>query len=232
MIFDTSGTLFLTAGNTGQILSITPDGTQSIFASGLVNPRGLAFDAGGNLYVAEGGSGSIYKYTTSGTRSTYATGLSGANGIAFDSSGNLFVGTQSTITEVAPDGTQSVFASGFGSPTDLTFDSAGNLFFGAITTNAVILKITPGGSQSVFAGKVFASGLAFDDHGNLWAATIDALDEYAPDGTGGIVWQDGARYSAIAFQVPEPSALGLLLIGSLVLLSSRRSSRPPLTGLA
>ncbi len=231
MIFDKSGTLFLTEFNAGQIISITPDGTQSVFASGLVHPGGLAFDASGNLYVGEGGSGSILKYTTNGIRSTYATGLS-PSGIAFDSSGNLFVGNHSTIMEIAPNGTQSVFASGFNNASALVFDSSGNLFAGATTTNAVVLKITPDGAISTFATRVFPGGLTFDDHGNLWIASISGIYEYAPNGTGGALISDGVKYSGIAFQAPEPSALGLLSIGSLALLWSRRRSRLVTTGLS
>src|SRR5215813_9948583 len=35
------------------ILEFTPDGTQSTYATGLDNPRGLAFDSIGNLFAAE-----------------------------------------------------------------------------------------------------------------------------------------------------------------------------------
>src|SRR5438094_10260402 len=35
------------------ILEYTPSGTQSVYASGLLFPRGLAFDSTGNLFAAE-----------------------------------------------------------------------------------------------------------------------------------------------------------------------------------
>src|SRR5881628_3442896 len=38
-------------GGNHEIFEFTPDGTQSIYASGLDNPRGLAFDSIGNLFA-------------------------------------------------------------------------------------------------------------------------------------------------------------------------------------
>jgi len=50
-------------GVSGAIFEFTPDGTQSIFVSGLSYPQGLAFDNAGNLFVVENGTGSILKFT-------------------------------------------------------------------------------------------------------------------------------------------------------------------------
>src|SRR5215469_7530733 len=46
--------LYVSANAPGshKIFEFTPDGTQSIYASGLDNPRGLAFDSIGNLFAA------------------------------------------------------------------------------------------------------------------------------------------------------------------------------------
>src|SRR6266566_2987049 len=81
----------LFAVDVASIDEFTPNGVQSIFASGLNNPRGLAFDRAGNLFVADAGSGAVYKFTPEGVRTTFAAVQLGANGLAFDRAGNLFV---------------------------------------------------------------------------------------------------------------------------------------------
>src|ERR1043166_139171 len=75
-----------------------PDGSASIFASGLLRPRGLAFDSFGNLFVATldtatrfDGRGQILKFAPNGTVTVFAVGLDFPEGLAFDGAGNLYV---------------------------------------------------------------------------------------------------------------------------------------------
>src|SRR4029077_13977148 len=98
--------LFVSANGTannggGFIYEYNPGGVQSIFASGLSRPRGVAFDHFGNLFVVtntlDSVSGtfqpSIAKITPDGVQSTFAT-ISGdffGSGLAMDASGNIFV---------------------------------------------------------------------------------------------------------------------------------------------
>jgi sugar lactone lactonase YvrE len=188
--------LFVSAGkdssSQGVIYEYTTNGTQSIFASGLVNPGSLAFDSAGNLFEDGGGSiGAIYKYTTNGTRSTFATGLTNYAGLAFDSAGNLFVANQGTgngasIFKYTPDGTRSAFASGLNwYPGWLAFDSAGNLFVTDQTDadGGVVYKFTPDGTQSVYAsGLGYTRGLAFDSTGNLFVAGGGYIYKFTTNG--------------------------------------------------
>ena len=114
-----------------QILKYTPDGTKSVFASGLDAVGQLAFDRAGNLFVTESSQpGAILKFAPDGTKSTFASGLSLPGWPAFDGAGNLFVresfGDIANILRFTPSGTKSTFASG-GYFSGLTFDSAGNL---------------------------------------------------------------------------------------------------------
>jgi DNA-binding beta-propeller fold protein YncE len=60
----------------GNIVEITPDGTQSTFASGFYSPAGLAFNSAGNLFVANTGDLNITEITPDGTQSIYATTVS------------------------------------------------------------------------------------------------------------------------------------------------------------
>lgn len=179
-----------TNGN-GSIYEYAPSGVQSLFASNLSEPRGVAFDHFGNLFVANNTfddpsqtfQGTIVKITPGGAQSLFAT-IAGdffLEVLAFDSSGNLYVmaidntdlNLASTIYKFTPDGVQSTFGSvpeqGFG----LAFDSAGNLF---ATGGATIYKFTPDGTRSVFVDPSAFNpdhgpqGLAFDRFGNLFVA--------------------------------------------------------------
>ncbi len=65
----------LYATDNSSIRIYAPDGSASIFASGLPRPRGLAFDGSGNLFVAtldtsttfHDGKGQILKFGSDGT---------------------------------------------------------------------------------------------------------------------------------------------------------------------
>jgi len=82
LAFDSAGNLFVsTGGDPGNdtILAFTPNGMESIFATGLTNPRGLAFDSFGNLFVAESNpapDGDILKFAAGGGAPTvFASGI-------------------------------------------------------------------------------------------------------------------------------------------------------------
>ena len=185
----------------GSIYEYTPTGVQSLFASGLSEPRGVAFDHFGNLFVANTAfddpsqtfQASIVKITPDGVQSTFAT-LDGnlfGEDLAFDRAGNLFVvaidqndepNFASTIYKFMPDGTQSMFGTLPFQTFGLAFDSEGNLFAACagvpeVANSASIYKFTPGGTRSVFADQSdfgpFSGpvGLAFDRFGNLFAST-------------------------------------------------------------
>jgi hypothetical protein len=175
--------LFVSGSDAGgvKIFEFTPNEVQSIFASGLNAPNGLAFDGAGNLFVADAG-GSILKFTPDGAQTTFASGLDGAWALAFDSAGNLFVTDgldivgpgHAHIYKFSPNGTRTTFASGLLAPEALAFDSAGNLFVlegGDIDgLGAAIFKFTPAGKKSTFASPFLCigPGLAIDSANNLF----------------------------------------------------------------
>ena len=58
----------LVEGNEGgpggdAILVFAPDGTESAFATGLADPRGIAFDPSGDLFVAEIKAAAVRRYS-------------------------------------------------------------------------------------------------------------------------------------------------------------------------
>jgi sugar lactone lactonase YvrE len=87
LIFDKSGNLVASASDpqgNGEILKFAPDGTKTVFATGLINgPRGMAYDSSGNLFVAEVPStttGDILKFTPAGVKTTFASGIGVSTG--------------------------------------------------------------------------------------------------------------------------------------------------------
>ena len=132
------GDLYLPQAEEGTILKFSPDGTKSMFASGLDQPGGVAFDRAGNLFVSVGPGQfrDITKITPGGEMTVFATGISIPGGLAFDGVGNLYVtfstGDTGSIWKFTPDGAKSLFGSyhGFesGSPIALAFNAAGDLY--------------------------------------------------------------------------------------------------------
>jgi hypothetical protein len=90
LAFDSTGNLFVsTEGDPGNdtILEFTPNGMESTFATGLINPRGLAFDGSGYLFVAESNpapDGDILKFAAGGGAPTvFASGIDVPEFLAF-----------------------------------------------------------------------------------------------------------------------------------------------------
>lgn len=213
LAFDSAGNLFVACNicvgrcevTRPTILKITPDGTQTVFATMPVSftAEGLAIDHSDNVFVLAVkpfNLSTIYKFTPNGIGRPFGgvnhyPGTEGF-GLAFDSAGNLFAADAlaQTIYEFAPDGTRSIFvgpeAFGTGGPIGLAFDQSGNLF---VVFNdgdfAGILKFTPTGVETTFAsGLNNARGLAFDSVGNLFVAEIPPFASgdilrFTPDGT-------------------------------------------------
>src|SRR5262249_5148785 len=172
----------------------TPTGLQTIFASGLSFPRGVAFGPSGNLFVANTtfdgnglGHGSIVKITPGGVQSLFAA-VPGDNifaeDVRLDQAGNLFVmaidandpNLASTIYKITPGGVLSTFGSLTGQGLGLAFDSVGNLFAANAGPDQTIYKFAPDGTRSVFVGPTAFDpdhgpiGLAFDRFGNLFVS--------------------------------------------------------------
>jgi len=165
--------LFLTGSNDGinvNVYEYTPGGAQTIVATGLNNPYGLAFDSAGNLFVSSFGDGFIYKFTPNGVKSPFAFALSNPTALAFDRADNLFAADKGSgcIYKFATNGVRSTFASGLNNPLGLAFDSAGNLFESDFGSSNIFV-FTPSGVKSNFTTLLYAPiGLAFDSKGNLF----------------------------------------------------------------
>lgn len=158
---DNQGNIYL--GDFGEKLSgdpgttvykLAPDGTQSIFASGLVGASGNTFGPDGNLYQSNIQGGKVSKILSDGTVTDYVTGMSSPVGVVFDNEGNLYVANcgDNSVKKVTPNGDVSTFADGslFSCPNGITIDEDQNLYV-ANFSNTDVIKITPEGESSVLA---------------------------------------------------------------------------------
>jgi sugar lactone lactonase YvrE len=161
-------TLYVGTLYDGNIIQVSSNGQQSLFASGVYEPQQMVFDNAGNLFVAS--NGDVIKFAPDGTRNTYATNVY-ASGLAFDSVGNLFASDFNTgdIIRIATNGAQTIVTTLNNSSAlgGLAFDLAGNLYVGR-WNGTTITKITPNGTQSIFASGIDnCNSLVFDSSGNL-----------------------------------------------------------------
>jgi|GEM_PF-1619249 len=176
--------------------AVTPRGERAFITLPLQNPRGIAVDRDGNLYVADVDTGKVYKIAPTGDASP-VEGLAGRApiGLALREDGavvaadaeNNSVYTISSAGVVRPV-TGAAGEANFKSPTAVAVDSRG-LVFVANNLDHTVLRITPEGTVSVFAGLSGESGavdgvgqaarfntplgLAFDRQGNLYLADKD-----------------------------------------------------------
>src|SRR5438093_8238619 len=188
------------------ILEFTPSGTYSVYASGLLFPRGLAFDSIGNLFAAETvvpgdrdlSIGRVLKFNLRNKVSTVGSAVNFFfEGLAVDIAGNAYVMANdqtsptgaSTIFKFTPDGERIVFGSVPSQGWGLAFDSAGNLY-AADGGAQTIYKFAPNGTRTVFVGpSAFAEGespvgLAFDSSGNLFVS----IETFSDPGADSIVY--------------------------------------------
>jgi sugar lactone lactonase YvrE len=205
------GDFFEADFSSGIVYRFAPNGTKTVFASGLNGPEGLAQDAAGNVFVSETGTGIIYKYTADGTsRTPFATGLNGPASLVFDLAGNLwdadFLGNK--IYKFTPNGSRTTFAeTGLNGPANLAFDATGNLFVADFFSGNVF-KYAPNGSRTPFAGNVgMPHGLAFDAGGNLFVA----------DFQGGIIYRftPAATRTTFASSLDGPHGIAFDAAGNL-----------------
>ena len=189
---DSSGNLYIADSGNQMVLKVTSGGTLSVVAgtgtygapttgpatsSKLESPQGVAVDSAGNLYVSSTDSHRVVKIDTGGNLSFFAgTGLPGSP-------------TPGTAT-----------SSKLNSPRDLAVDSVGNVYISDSDNNRIV-KVTPGGTLSIFAGTGsfgaptagpatssalgYPSGIAVDSADNVYLADAynSMIEKVTPGGT-------------------------------------------------
>jgi streptogramin lyase len=189
LAFDHSGNLFVADHAAQTIFKLNPDGTRSVFVTGvrLSDGNGLAFDAVDNLFVLSPSGeyhvgGTILKFSPDGTRSTFATGVGLPYSLAIDPSDNLFVSDWDTgsIYKLTPKGEKSTFATTEIAAKILACDQAGNLFAGVPLKHS-IFRYEPRGARSDFATGITTYALAVDKAGNVYVGdTGNTIFKFAP----------------------------------------------------
>ena len=147
--------------------SMTFDISGNMFIADMSNNIIEKIDTNGNITIFAGIISSTYEQLTPGPATN--TYLSYPVALATDSSGNLYIADQGNfvIEKVTPDGTLSIVAgiirengnlvegvatnTPIGMITAIAVDYLGNIYI-ADNDNSVIIKITPSGDLSIFAG--------------------------------------------------------------------------------
>jgi DNA-binding beta-propeller fold protein YncE len=207
-------------------------------------PEGMDFSpTNANLYIADVTVSNVHRYDTAGNSviSLTAPSLVQPTDVAFDAGGNLYVGSTGTAEILkSAGGTQplSVFVStqsgGLNDPGALTFGPDGMLYVLDVSNSKIFRYASDGTFDKVFAdlGLFQPNDLAFGPDGKLYVAGIDlslAQSEVirltaagADDGVVVSSGLDNPQFIAFA-SVPEPSSLGLLASGGLLIWRRRRT---------
>jgi len=200
-----------TFAGSGAVGSQNGQGTTASFH----DPYGIAVDGSGNLYVADLSNRVIRLITPGGMVSTFAG--SGSYGyqdgpaasamfldprdVAVDASGNVYVADSETIRKISGGVVSTLAGTGaigsangagatatFYAPRGLAVDGSGNVYV-ADSDNAMIRKITPGGTVSTLAG----TGTSGSLDGPALSATFDLPRGVAADAAGNVYVADSGN---------------------------------------
>ncbi|MDH3779992.1 MAG: glycosyltransferase [Nitrosopumilus sp.] len=171
---DLHGFVYLSNGNTDEILRYSPDGTfKDVFvktgSGGLVLPTGITFGPDDNLYVGSGNTDEILRYSPDGTFKdvfvkTGSGGLNGPEDLTFGPDDNLYVSSNDNVLRF--DGKSGKFldvfirhgSGGLVLPTGITFGPDDNLYVGSGNTDE-ILRYSPDGTFKDVFVKTGSGGL-------------------------------------------------------------------------
>ena len=174
-------TAYIFGNGTGPQINFLPGVQQTVLASGLNGPFGVATDASGNVFIADAHNYRVLKETP-GTNGYTATTIVGGNqygpyGLAVDGSGNVYIAdyNNSRIVKASPSGStylQTTIATNLLHPYGVAVDGSGNVYV-ADTNNLRIVKETLSGSgyiQSVVPTSSLNDpyGVAVDANGNIY----------------------------------------------------------------
>ncbi|MDH4070486.1 MAG: T9SS type A sorting domain-containing protein [Ignavibacteria bacterium] len=140
LALDSDGNVYAAEYLGTRITRITPDGSDSIWATGQSSPNGIAFGPEGDLYVPNNSGDNITTISPGGTQTTYAT-LDDPGAILVNDDGTLLVARYNVNDIVVVDtaGTVTTFLSGapLNGPIGLVRSDDGTLYIGNFTDGKV-----------------------------------------------------------------------------------------------
>ncbi|MXV50145.1 hypothetical protein GS399_04120 [Pedobacter sp. HMF7647] len=137
----------------------------------------------GTLYATSANTGKVYKISSSGTVSLIAEGLNTPIGIKVGPKGEVYVANfNKGVIKITPDGTVSTvpISLALSWPEDIAVADDGTLYI-ADTFNHRIIKVTPGGIATVFAGNASVQGTK-DGMGSKASFSLPTSIKLAKDG--------------------------------------------------
>jgi hypothetical protein len=198
LLRDKDGSFWAGTAVQGSLYHITANGSATLIAT--VPDKyilALAEDSAGTLFIGPGSSGIVYRLTRAELTSAdkkpvvatpyLKTPAGHIMALAVDAHDNLYAGTadEGIVFRVAPDGKSSVLYDARQSAvTALTVDPEGNVYVGTGPRGA-IYKIAADGTVTTLYDKASGFITAMRWSGRLYAASVNALYEVVPDGTGG-----------------------------------------------
>jgi sugar lactone lactonase YvrE len=188
VLYDASGNILASAYSSGTgsaaRIALYP-ASQTVVATQLSGPSGVAVDGFGNLYIADSGNNRIVEMAASGAsyaspRVLPVTKLNSPMGMAIDSTGSLFITSNGNDSIVKLPWTGTAFAAqsklkvAVYAPSALTFDSVGDLYIADSYDNRIV-KLPWTGSAFGWpvdpgSGIRIPMGVAIDNSGNLYLA--------------------------------------------------------------
>lgn len=218
LTFGPGGFLYVTnlqsgfEGAAASVVKVDPvTGVTTPFVETIIGTGGIAYHAASDtLFVSEFGNfdgDEVFRYNGSGSLlQTLGTGsaATGRSGMTFDSAGNLYVSEANFTLESAAPASVLKFAAPQGNPLDNYSTTSTTFASGANVTLSF---------PSLASG---FNGLAFDDNGDLFVASIVGQSLIKFDVEGGSVVGNGASFGA---PLPYPSGVLIDADGNILVTS-------------
>ena len=188
VLYDASGNTLASAYSSGTgsaaRIALYP-ASQTVVATQLSGPSGVAVDGFGNLYIADSGNNRIVEMAASGAsyaspRVLPVTKLNSPMGLAIDSTGSLFITSNGNDSIIKLPWTGTAFAAqsklkvAVYAPSALTFDTVGDLYIADSYDNRIVKLPWTGSAYSSpvvpGSGIRIPMGVAIDNSGNLYLA--------------------------------------------------------------